>query len=105
MAKKRKLVALMYLCIGNYEYFLGDEIDEDNVDAEALVNSGAAIWVNPDVDSNTPKARLATAQVGDVGINVVGAETEVSIPGTVPKTDSRKKSSSTTRKKKKAISE
>ena len=102
MAEKNKLVALKRITYGNGIYYPGNELP---IVATALsdewVRSGAAAWVEEQPE-RALKAKPMTAQLGDEGVNVINAESEIILTGRVRVTEARKKppTKKQTRKKK-----
>lgn len=103
-----KLIARRYLIHKNEEYFPEDVLPSEELGSEfvdELVANGGAVWKDEEPAAKPPKARRTTAQVGDYGINAVGAETKDTIPGTVPETEARKKAPAKKPRKKKVTGE
>ena len=69
--------------------------------SDVWVKSGAAAWVEEQPE-RALKAKPMTAQLGDEGVNVINAESEITLTGRVPVTEARKKppAKKQTRKKK-----
>ena len=105
MADKIKLVALKRISYGNGLYYPGNELPIVATElSDEWVKSGAAAWVEEQPE-RALKARPMTAQMGDEGVNVVNAETELTLTGRVPATEARKKPPAKRQTRKKKIVE
>ena len=86
-----RLIAQIYLVLGNREFHPGDELPTDDVSkADALVENGAAAWCG-----DAPPVRVAaipaTAQPGMTGRAVGGEVTGNDLVGRVPDTPERRR--------------
>ncbi len=86
----KKLIATRRILYKSKNYIPGDILPENTDMTDAWLSSGSAIF--EDVSSHKPlKAQPTSAQAGTEGINVVNAETDETLIGKVPLTETRKK--------------
>lgn len=106
MADKTKLVALKRISYGNGLYYPGNELPIVATElSDEWVKSGAAAWVEEQPERTPLKAKPVTAQLGDEGVNVINAESEITLTGRVPVTEARKKPPAKRQTRKKKIVE
>lgn len=105
MAKKNKLVALKRIIYKNNLFYPGNELPIVASElSDTWVRNGAAVWIE-EKPERALKAKPVTAQTGDDGVNVINAESDITLTGRVPVTEARKKPPANRKTRKKKIVE
>lgn len=98
----KKLIAIRRILYKSKNYIPGDILPDNTDMTDAWLNSGSAIF--EDVSTHKPlKAQPASAQAGIEGVNVNNAETDETLIGKVPLTETRKKEPDKKRTAKKRV--
>lgn len=86
----KKLIATRRILYKSVNYISGDVLPDNTDMTDAWLNSGSAVY--EEVSTHKPlKAQPASAQAGSEGVNVANAETDETLIGKVPLTETRKK--------------
>ena len=98
----KKLIATRRILYKSKNYIPGDILPDNTDMTDAWLNSGSAIF--DDVSTHKPlKAQSASAQAGIEGVNVNNGETDETLIGKVPLTETRKKEPAKKRTAKKRV--
>lgn len=86
----KKLIATRRILYKSVNYIPGDVLPDNTDMTDSWLNSGSAVY--EEVSTHKPlKAQPASAQAGSEGVNVANAETDETLIGKVPLTETRKK--------------
>ncbi len=87
----KKLIATSRILYNSVNYIPGDVLPENTDMTDAWISSGSAVYEKEKAPQKPLKASSASAQAGVEGVNVVNAETDKTLIGKVPLTETRKK--------------
>lgn len=87
----KRLIATRRILYKSVNYIPGDVLPADTDMNDAWLRSGSAVYEDELTPNKTLKAAPASAQAGAEGINTVNAETDDTLIGQVPLTETRKK--------------
>lgn len=87
----KRLIATRRILYKSVNYIPGDVLPDNTDMTDAWLNSGSAVYEDEITPKKALKAESASAQAGAEGVNVANGETDETLIGKVPLTETRKK--------------
>lgn len=87
----KRLIATRRILYKSVNYIPGDVLPDNTDMTDAWLNSGSAVYEDEITSKKALKAKPASAQAGTEGVNVANGETDETLIGKVPLTETRKK--------------